>query len=172
MSCTSLINIVKSCENNVGGVYRAWVIDQEDLTSVTANTANWLVTALTNSTPFNIFDFKRNLASYTEELSNDLANGSQFYTKTLTFVFHRREASKSRALKILGEGQRYLAFILEDANGKYWLFQYCQLTSNADGSGTTKADGSKYTVTFVGEEEFLAYEVDDTLIPTLSQVNS
>jgi hypothetical protein len=82
-------------------------------------------------------------------------------------MFHRREAFKSKAIKILGEGQRDLALVVGDANGKYWYFENAQLSAVAEGSGTAKADGSKYSVTFVAESEHLAYEVDSALIPTL-----
>jgi hypothetical protein len=34
-----------------------------------------------------------------------------------------------------------------------------QLTATGEGSGTARADGSKYTVTMVAENEFLALEV-------------
>jgi hypothetical protein len=42
-----------------------------------------------------------------------------------------------------------------------------QLSATGEGSGTTRADGSKYSVTLVAENEFLAYEVDATIIPSL-----
>jgi hypothetical protein len=58
-------------------------------------------------------------------------------------MFHRREASKSKAIKILGEGQRDLALVVGDANGKYWYFSNAQLTAVAEGSGQAKADGSQ-----------------------------
>jgi hypothetical protein len=83
-------------------------------------------------------------------------------------MFHRREAAKSKSLKILGEGQRDLAIVVGDANGKFWYFPNAQLSAVTEGSGQAKADGSKYAVSFVAENEFLAYEVDSSLIPGLT----
>jgi hypothetical protein len=83
-------------------------------------------------------------------------------------MFHRREASKSKAIKILGEGQRDLAVVVGDANGRYWYFENAQLSAVAEGSGTAKADGSKYSVTLVAESEHLAYEVDSSIIAGLT----
>ena len=86
-------------------------------------------------------------------------------------MLHRREATVSRALKILGEGQRDLAIIVLDANGIYWYFSNAQLTSLGEGSGTAKADGSKYSISFTAESEFLAKEMTvdiDTLIEPIS----
>ena len=117
--------------------------------------------------PFIPFEFRRNTGMYTEEAAIDLVNGSSFYTQTVTLIFHRREAAKSKAIKILGEGQRDLALVVGDANGKYWYFPKAQLTAVTEGSGTAKADGSKYSVTFVAENEQLAYEVDATIIPDI-----
>jgi hypothetical protein len=172
MACTSITTITKSCDNNSGGLLRAWVVDQDNLTGTTVNTTDWEVTALTNDVAFTEIEFKRNVASYVPERQNDFANGSNFYKTTLNFVFHRRDAAKSRALKILGEGQRYLAFVVEDTNGLYWLLENMQMTTDTGGSGTARADGSKYEVAFEGENEFSPYTVDSTIIPNLTQVNS
>jgi len=64
----------------------------------------------------------------------------------------------------LGAGQQYLAVIVQDANGKYWYFPFMQLTAAAEGSGTARADGSKYSVTLTAENEFLAYEVTEAAV--------
>jgi hypothetical protein len=42
-----------------------------------------------------------------------------------------------------------------------------QLSASGEGSGTARADGSKYSVTLVAENEFLAYEV--TMTPAALQ---
>ena len=132
--------------------------------SVTVNTTNpgdWEVTGftLTSLITFTDYYIRRNTSNYTEELAADLVNGSSFVTQTINLMFHRREQAKSRAIKILGSGQQYLSAIVKDANGKYWYFPYLQLSASGEGSGTARADGSKYSVTLIAENEFLAYEV-------------
>jgi hypothetical protein len=126
-----------------------------------------MVDAQVVSSDYEAFEFRRNTGNFTEETAVDFANGSSFVTATITLMFHRREASKSKAIKILSEGQRDLAIIVKDANGKYWYFPFAQLSATAEGSGTAKADGSKYSVTFIAENENLAYEVDPTIIAGL-----
>jgi hypothetical protein len=141
----------------------------ENLGTLVIDTANWEVTSFGSLVDeFVAFEFRRNTGSYTEELQNDFVNGSQFYLQTINLMFHRREAAKSKSLKILGEGQRDLAIVVGDANGKFWYFPNAQLSAVTEGSGQAKADGSKYAVSFVAENEFLAYEVDPTLIPGLT----
>jgi hypothetical protein len=167
MACTTLTAITKGCDNNIGGITAIYINDMDNITSTTEDTATWMIDAQTVSTPYESFEFRRNTGNFTEDSAIDLANGSSFVTGTITLMFHRREASKSKAIKILGEGQRDLAVIIKDANGKYWYFPFAQLTATAEGSGTAKADGSKYSVTFVAENEFLAKEVDSAIIAGL-----
>lgn len=167
MSCSALTTITKGCDNNIGGITAIYINDMDNITSTTEDTATWMIDAQAVSTPYEAFEFRRNTGNFTEESAIDLANGSSFVTGTITLMFHRREASKSKAIKILGEGQRDLAIIVKDANGKYWYFPMAQLTATGEGSGTAKADGSKYSVTFVAENEFLAKEVDASIIAGL-----
>jgi hypothetical protein len=167
MPCLSLESIQKSCDNNSGGIYQVWFIPQDNIDVVTSNTTYpaYEVTAITVNpllTTFDSYFIRRNTSNYTEEQAADLINGSTFVTQTINLVFHRREAAKSNALKILASGQQYLAAVVLDANGKYWYFPYMQLTATGEGSGTARADGSKYTVTTVSENEQLALEVNLT----------
>ena len=163
-TCTALEGIQKSCDNNSGGIYQVWFIPQDNIASVTASTTypSYEVTAISVTPALTVFDsyfIRRNTSNYTEEQAADLINGSTFVTQTINLVFHRREAAKSNALKILASGQQYLSGVVLDANGKYWYFPYLQLTATGEGSGTARADGSKYTVTLVAENESLALEV-------------
>jgi len=165
--CSSLESIQKSCDNNSGGIYQVWFVPQDSIDVVTTNTVypDYEVTAITLSpaaptTQFTSYFIRRNTSNYTEETAADLINGSTFVTQTINLVFHRREMAKSNALKILGSGQAYLSAVVLDANGKYWYFPYMQLTATGEGSGVSRADGSKYTVTTVAENENLALEVN------------
>lgn len=166
--CTALEGIQKSCSNNSGGIYQVWFIPQDSIASVATSTTypDYKVTAITFDPvtvpplQFESYFIRRNTSNYTEEQAADLINGSTFVTQTINLVFHRREAAKSNALKILASGQQYIAGVVLDANGRYWYFPYLQLTATGEGSGTARADGSKYTVTLVAENESLALEVD------------
>jgi len=164
MSCTTLTTITKGCEGNIGGITAVYINDQANVTAITETDATWSIDAITCSPDFVPFEIRRNSGNYTEEESNDLVKGSQFVTATITLMFSRREASKSRSLKILGEGQRDLAIIVKDANERYWYFPNAQLSAVTEGSGTAKADGSSYSVVFLAENLYLAKEVDADII--------
>ena len=174
MSCQALEAIAKSCDNNSGGIYGIWINQQDEIASITpadpSAGTGWTITAITlQATPvlFENFYVRRNTSNFTEESSIDLVNGSSYVTQTINLMFHRREADKSRAIKILGAGQQYLTAIVLDANGKFWYFPYMQVSATGEGSGTTRADGSKYSVTLVAENEYLAYEVDPSALPAI-----
>jgi hypothetical protein len=47
---------------------------------------------------------------------------------------------------------------------KYWYFENAQLSATGEGSGTARADGSKYSITLLSEAEHLSYEILSTEI--------
>lgn len=164
MSCTALESIVKSCDNNTGGIEKIWINQQDNISGIALDATNtWTIDTITlagGAPDFTPFDIRRNTGSYTEEAAIDLINGSSYVTATINLMFHRRDQDKSQAIKILGSGQQYLVAIVKDMNGKYWYFPQLQLTATGEGSGVTRADGSKYSVTLTSEVEFLAYEIE------------
>lgn len=169
MACNNIEDILKGCDTSSGGIYEAILIDQDDVTAVNVDTTAHTVTGITmtSGATFSTIQFKRNVGSAVTTPTIDFANGSTFYSNTITIVLHKREASKSRKLQILAEGQRYLSIIIKDAQNKYWLYQYAQLNGGEESTGTAKADGSKYTVTFMSEEDNRPYEVSSSIIAGL-----
>jgi hypothetical protein len=174
-TCQALEAILKSCDSNQGGIYGIWINQQDEIASITpadpSAGAGWAITGITLA-GLNLFEnyyIRRNTSSFTEEAAIDLINGSSYVTSTISLMFQRREADKSRSIKILGSGQQFLTAIVLDANGIYWYFPYLQVTAVAEGSGTARADGSKYAVTLLGENEYLAYEVTMTA-PALAAI--
>ena len=170
MACSTLQEILKGCDSNSGGIYTLLINQQDEITSITTNETgtNWEVTAIAHSTPFVALEFKRNTGNFTEEAAIDLVNGSSYVTQTINLMFHRRDQEKSKAIKILGAGQQYLTAVVGDANGKYWYFPYLQVTAFGEGSGTARADGSKYSLVLTAENSELAFEVDPTIIAGLT----
>ena len=172
MACENLESIVKSCDNNSGGIFKVYINQQDNIDGIEfAGAPNtWTIdeiNLIVGGDLYTEFEIRRNTGSYTEDAAIDLVNGSSYVTATISLMFHRRDQSKSQAIKVLGAGQQYLNAIIQDANGKYWYFPYLQLSAVGEGSGTARADGSKYSVTLIAENDFLAYEVDSTIIAAL-----
>ena len=157
MSCEALQTITKPCDNNIGGIKKIWINEQDNVTATVAPNT-WILSALSATSDYTVFEINRNTGNYTEDTAVDLINGSSFVTQTITLMFNRRDKEKSEAIHVLGAGQQYLSALIEDANGKYWYFENVQLTATGEGSGTARADGSKYSVTLLAESEHLAYE--------------
>jgi hypothetical protein len=169
MACATLEEILKDCLNNSGGIYTLLINQQDNITAITTDTTgtNWEVTAITKTAPYVALEFKRNTGSFTEDGTIDLINGSSYVTQTINLMFHRRDQEKSRAIKVLAAGQQYLNAVIGDANGNYWYFPYLQVSAFGEGSGTVRADGSKYSVTLVAENETLAFAVDPAIVAGL-----
>ena len=163
MSCEVLQTIEKACDNNIGGIRKVWMCKQDNVGSLVF-TGNWEISTLPLTIDTIAFAINRNTGNYTEDTAQDLLTGNQLVTQTITLMFNRRDKAKSEAIHVLGSGQEYLAVFIEDANGLYWYFEDVQLTATGEGSGTARADGSKYSVTLVAESDHLAYEIDSTLI--------
>jgi hypothetical protein len=170
MACATLQEILKGCDPNSGGIYTLLINQQDNIGDVVADETgtNWEVTSIPHTEPFVALEFKRNTGNFTEEAAIDLVNGSSYVTQTINLMFHRRDQEKSKAIKILGAGQQYLTAVVGDANGKYWYFPFLQVTAYGEGSGTARADGSKYSLVLTAENESLAYEVDPTIIAGLT----
>ena len=164
MSCEALQSIQKNCSNNIGGIKNVWVNQQDEISGVTVSGGAWIVSAITVGDPCVPFAINRNTGNYTEDTAVDLINGSSFVTQTITLMFNRRDKEKSEAIHVLGSGQQYLAVFIQDANDKYWYFENVQLTATGEGSGTARADGSKYSITLLAESDHLAYEILSTEI--------
>ncbi len=159
MACEALITIEKPCANNTGGIRTVWICQQDNVTAASPAAGAWEITTLTLTANANVFAINRNTGNYTEDTAQDLLSGSTVVTQTITLMFNRRDKVKSEAISVLGSGQQYLAVFIEDANGLFWYFENVQLTATGEGSGTARADGSKYSVTLVAESDHLCYEV-------------
>jgi hypothetical protein len=167
MSCNNVESILLGCDNPVGGIKRLLVNSSDNITSIGASSSTWTINTIgltgSNFTPI---EFRKNLGTYGEPYTMD-PDGSIIYLPEIVIPIHGRDAAKSRKISILAEGQRYLDIIVEDNKGQYIYFQEMQLSAVADGSGAAKTEASKYTITFKGESENLAYYVNPSIIPGL-----
>lgn len=171
MACnTTLSAITKGCENNFGGLKQLYIIPAEFILTSTVTGGGLTAMSLTGSNRFQAFEFNKGGASYTEPSAISLETGSTIINQTISLTIPRRDLAKRNSIMLLASGQRNLVIIGLDWNGIYWIFglnNYCNLTELGEGSGVAKADGSKYSLTFVAEEAELAYVVNSSLISSL-----
>ena len=171
MACnTSLTSILKSCDNNTGGVVKFYIAPSEFVTSTTVSAGTVTAISMSGSSKFVEYQFNKNTANYVEEAVISLENGSTFFKTTVTLSIPRREVAKRNSIALVAAGQRDLKIIVKDGNGLYWYVGYANsanLTALGEGSGTAKGDGSKYALNFESEEPELMYEVNSSIISTL-----
>jgi hypothetical protein len=165
-------NIVKSCDNNTGGVRKMYIADYDNITAITVAGSPEEITAVTMvaSTLFYEFEFNRNTSSFTEDVAIDLTSGSTYFNQGVNLMLNRREASKRDAIEKLIAGQKKLVIIVLDSNGIYWLFgkdEGSYATTITGGSGIAKADKNGYEIAFTAEEPLQAFTVDPTIIAAL-----
>lgn len=172
MACnTTLTSILKSCDNNTGGVVKFYIAPEEFVSATTVSNGTITGITMSGSSNFVEYEFNKNSANYVEEAAISLENGSTYYTTTVTLTLPRREVAKRNSLALIAAGQRNVKIILKDGNGLYWYVGYANsanLTGLGEGSGTAKADGSKYSLTFIAEEPELMYEVDSAIITAIT----
>jgi len=173
ITCNCLDEILKGCDNNIGGLKAAYFLPYNEVTSIGATAGEGFVTSLTIGTGcdgFVKYEFNKNSSSYVEEANIDLVNGSTFYTVTTSLMIPRRDLDKRNALALVAAGQQELIIILQDSNNIFWLQgkdNGANLTAQGEGSGVARADGSKYSLTFTSEEPEQMYVIDATIIPAL-----
>jgi hypothetical protein len=170
--CTTLTSIEKGCENNLGGIKNLYIVPLCHLSASTLTISAGTITALSlvAGQTLAIYEFNKNTSSYVEEASISLENGSTFYTVTTSLMIPRREVAKRNSLALIAAGQPDLFIIMEDANGIYWaqgLENGANLTAQGEGSGVAKADGSKYSLTFLSEEPEQMYAIDAAVVAAM-----
>mgnify|MGYP007019976614 CR=1 FL=1 len=82
MACEALETIVKSCDNNSGGIEKIWINQQDNIDTFTLDATNtWTIDAITlasGAPDYTAFEIRRNTGSYTEDAAIDLVNGSSY----------------------------------------------------------------------------------------------
>ena len=171
MSCnTALTSILKGCNNNIGGLAAFYIAPSEFVTGSTVSAGTVTAVNMSGATKFVTFEFNKNGGNYIEAAPISLENGSTYFEITVNLTIPRREVAKRNAIALLAAGQRNLDIIVLDQNGLYWYIGYANganLTALGEGSGVSKADGSKYSLTFLAEEPELAYEVTSGIIANI-----
>lgn len=158
-ACDNLTGgISLSCDNNVGGLKRIFLLEKSYVSSVTlsspGDTISAIVTTGSPTANFYEFVFNKNTSSYTENQTSDQASGRDLYEQTINLVLNRREKTKRDVILLLGQRKNLVA-VVEDNNGVYWYFGEnfgLNLTTNNGGSGVQKSDPNQYVITLVGTE--------------------
>ena len=175
-SCLSnftLKGIGFDCNANLAGIKKVYLTYYDDATVNPVYSAH-TITAVTLSTgvTWYEYDFARNTSSLNSVLTKDDANGTRYYTNTLTLVFNKLTADKH--LEVMALAAEKLAAIVVDNNGKMWYLgadNYVSGVSTEAGTGAAADDANRYNVTIEGTSAYLPFEftgdINSTPAPTV-----
>ena len=151
MSCAQTIaGIAKDCSPSMGGIKRAWIANQEDVTAVTVTTGKVTALTMASSKTFKEFAFRKGVSSFTSTLNSDPANGVSYVSTEINLVFSKMETTKRTEMAALAVGELYV--IVEDMNGVLWFFGYDEpvVASAGDGvTGVARTDRNGYSITLL-----------------------
>lgn len=164
-SCLSnytLQGVAFDCNANLAGIKNVWLTyyddaDVEGAIDYSAHTIS-AVTLSTGVTWYK-YSFARNSSSLNSTLTKDDANGTRYYTNTLTLVFNKLEAQKH--LEAMALAAEKLIALVEDNNGKVWFLgadSYVSGVSEEVGTGASADDRNGYNVTIEGTSGYLPFE--------------
>ena len=166
-SCLSnytLQGIDFDCNANLAGIKNVWLTYYEDATVDMDTSAHTATVTLGIGVTWYKYSFARNSSSLNSTLTKDDANGTRYYTNTLTLVFNKLTTNKH--LEVMALAAEKLIALVEDNNGKVWVVgadSYISGVSEEVGTGTSADDRSGYNVTIEGTSAYLPFEYDGNL---------
>lgn len=167
MNCSATLTAIASqCGKILGGIKKFYVINREDIDTITVSqgaiTAITLENSGTDGHGFIEFGFKRGTANVSIAGNADDSGRNNSYTTTATLEFMKQETAKRVALQAMVETDAYAVW--EDNNGKRWLMGYdAAIGSNVNGeTGSAFTDNNLYTLTITDNSLELPYEITMT----------
>lgn len=162
MGCLSnytLSGILSNCDPNLAGIKEAYIGYYGDFT-VSANSETHKITSLSGGELYK-YEFAKQTGSLTSTLSKDEANGTRYYTNTVTLQFTKMEANKHLEIEALAAEK--LVAVIGDNNGKYWFVGYDGYLSTDEAtaqSGQSYDDLNGYNTTMNAMSAYLPFEID------------
>lgn len=159
------------CNPNLAGVRNVYITYYDDVTvpaSAVSESAHTISNVtLSSGVNWYTYEFARNTSSLDSTLTKDDANGTRYYTNTLTLVFNKLTAQKH--LEVMALAAEKLAVIVEDNNGHFWFLgydSYVSGTAEEVGTGASADDRNGYSVTIEGTSAYLPFEFTGTISPS------
>ena len=167
-NCVLTEGIPLACLESTGGVKNVYIGAFSDTTTFTYD-ADEIIDTVTSTESFYTFKFRPQTASYGEEISKSLENGTTFWTQTLSVIFHKMDAAKRNNMLILSGTSMHV--IVETQNGDYWwigLANGADVSATTSGAGQAYGDLNGYNLTITGLEPIMAHELSQAAFDTLT----
>jgi len=167
-TCVLTSGIPLACLESTGGVKNVYIGAFSDTTTFTYD-ADDVIDTVTSTETFYTFKFRPQTATFSEEGSHSIENGTNFWTQILSMVFHKMDAAKRNNILLLAGTSMHV--IVETQNGDYWwvgLANGANLTASSATAGQGYGDLNGYNMTITGLEPKLATELSSAAFATLT----
>lgn len=165
MACSKTLNgLTNNCENSLGGIKKVLFAPYSAITEEALS--DGIITTLDES-PFKPYYTKKNVSSMVSTYNIDGANGTNYVSTELNLVFAKMTAEKRIEVNALATSD--LRAVVIDANGNGWYLGWDEpilMTAGTGETGTAKADGNKFSLTFTDESMNLPYPLSADLTKT------
>lgn len=159
--CTqTLAGLARDCSANQGGIREAWIGAYSDNVFTVSGGQ---ITAVATGTSFYHYTFKKDTGSFTSTLNIDEANGINYVSTEINFVFARMETLKRTEMAALSLGD--LCVVVKDANSKYWAFgveEPVNASAGSGESGVARGDRNAYSITLLDNASSYPYELTES----------
>ena len=142
------IYICKTYNNNINAVA---TINTTEMT--TAGFATWSGQSGGATTVFK-YDLVPNLSSMTVNINSDAANGTSFFTQTLSVTLQKIDHDMTNELRLMAYSRAQI--FVQDTNDNVFLLGIdngCDVTGGTIVSGAAKGDLTGYTIEWSAEEK-------------------
>lgn len=167
-SCALTTDYNLDCRDSVGGVKSIYLIELANVTGVTVSAGVASAIAKANNKVFRKYNLVKATADAVEDFQASEENGTFFYDQAINIILNKMQAASRNEIVLLA--QNLLMAVVEDRNGKYWLYGKTNgltLTSGKAGTGKAMGDRNGYELGFKGMEEVMAAEVSSSIIAGL-----
>ncbi len=156
------------CDVGVGGTKEMYLIELENISSVTESSGTLTVITKASGKIFRKYQLVQETANFGEDITGNRQNGTLFYPQRGTIVINKQNVAVRNEILLLAKNR--LAVVIKDNNLTYRLYgrEYgLQVATGTAETGTAWGDRNGYTLNFTGNELELAPFVLDAVIATL-----
>ncbi len=168
MSCSLTQDYVQDCQDYFGGVKTVYLIEFSNITAYTVTAG--VVSAITKATGkfFRKYDIQAHTAEGDDAGTVKPETGTRSVKQSVKFPINGMSVTTRNEIELLAKNR--LIFVLVDEMGVGWYYgaDYgLRLLTYGAKTGKVLADQNGYQLNFEGEEKYLAYKVDSTIVSAL-----
>lgn len=174
MACNSytLTGLNTICkETSFGGIKEVLIAPYDDVASVSvASGTNLLTPTMESDKKFKQYKLLKSTGGLTSTLNTSETSAS-YFTSEVTLQFMKMETSKR--MEIMALMMSSCVVIVKDSNNKYWYLgkdNYVECSAGTATTGTATSDANHYELTLSDTSSELPYEVDASVIDSITDV--